>query len=881
MAVAPPPTDANGRFVYAVQKGDEETAINALHEIDAARAVLNPTKGSYAIHLACQQSLERVIRALLNIPGVDLTFIDSSGNTPLHYACMSTNQTRALGVVKMLVQEFKASPTAKNSMGQTPYDLALLDSVRQFLLPIQLQAETQHAIDNGGVGLPPGIDMGGMRIKNPAAPPPPIMSMQGGHPHPAPKSSPAPHAYQTPQHDPIPNPPSSGDTGYALSGGSSAAIYKPKDNRKVYKADGFHSSSSDVNLQRKYGHVPVGGVAGSAPPPPSSGNGPVSMTSSGPNPFAGNSNPYASGGTKSRYVAYDAVTNQVSAVPAATGGFSAPLAAPTPNYAVFSPAGVAPAPVYQQPGQQQQQQQPAELFSPVAAPDYGQQPQAQPQNVYSGVQQQPQTIASTDFSQPNNAPGTTFHSPPAITTPAPATTQPAMGGSQGPIPAAPVSGGFSLVEQQANAKSSAELFASPSKIEDAAPAEEPAPAPALNSVPAGPASASDLFASPVGTTTTTTTSEPAASEPAIVTAASEPTVAAPAATQPEEDATTSAEPLETTTTTAAATTTMNTTSEASSSLPEGWLEVTDPASGSLYYVNTVDNTTSWDRPQAQPTATQAVSTTTAANSSGQLPEGWMEVTDPASGNLYYYNTKDNTTSWDRPQMPSDTPAQEDTPTTAPAAVEPQQPATASDLLDSFAGAQPASSEVAQADHSNNQSVATDLTKANQPPVSASDLFASPSKDTAMNNTAGAAPQEENQQPALSANQRGVVEPAPTSGAHELFGSPAAVDPQSQQAIPAETQAQSQSRDEGASSPSNSDELLDVPLSPDKHPVPVDNMSQPAVAAAATNQGFSQPSSTVAPSASQGFAQSAPGAPAGADSLFAAIGMPPPPFIAKR
>ena len=156
VAVAPPPTDANGRFLYSVQKGDEEGALGCLHEIDAARAVLVPTKGSYAIHLACQNSMDRLIRGLLDVPGVDLTFIDSQGNSPLHYASMSTDQARALPVVKMLVTEYKASPCAKNSAGQTPYDLASLNMVRQYLLPLQLQAETQHAIDNGGVGLPPG-----------------------------------------------------------------------------------------------------------------------------------------------------------------------------------------------------------------------------------------------------------------------------------------------------------------------------------------------------------------------------------------------------------------------------------------------------------------------------------------------------------------------------------------------------------------------------------------------------------------------------------------------------------------------------------------------------------------------------------------------------
>ena len=137
--VAPPPADANGRFVYAVQRGDEDAAMACVQEMDAARAVLNPTKRSYAIHMACENSMDRLIRLLLTQQGVGLTFIDSQGNTPLHYATMSTDKGRALPTIKMLVSEFKASVIAKNSAGQTPYDLASLDGVRQYLLPLQLQ----------------------------------------------------------------------------------------------------------------------------------------------------------------------------------------------------------------------------------------------------------------------------------------------------------------------------------------------------------------------------------------------------------------------------------------------------------------------------------------------------------------------------------------------------------------------------------------------------------------------------------------------------------------------------------------------------------------------------------------------------------------------
>ena len=83
----------------------------------------------------------------------------------------------------MLIQEYGASAMSKNSQGQTPYDASTVNSVRQWLLPLQLQAETQYALDNGGAGLPPGIDLGGLRVKNLNLPPPPTF---GATPSPGP-----------------------------------------------------------------------------------------------------------------------------------------------------------------------------------------------------------------------------------------------------------------------------------------------------------------------------------------------------------------------------------------------------------------------------------------------------------------------------------------------------------------------------------------------------------------------------------------------------------------------------------------------------------------------------------------------------------------------
>lgn len=366
--VAPPPTDAPGRYQYAVQRLDEETAMGCVAEFEPLYTVVNVTKGSYPVHLACQYSLVRLIRLLMNQPGASVEQVDKNGDTPLHYACMST-QPNALDVVKMLLMDYGADVCAKNAQGKYPYDVATLNSIRQHLLPIQLQKETQACLDNGGQGLPPGIDLGGLKIQNPAIPPPPTfaggagalgppsfsMSAAGTSPYapppmpnmtaassttnfpPAPQTFPstafasAPAA-STPS---IPAPRSYGSrsisaskksddlatdptTGYSRTGGSSLAVYSK------YKADGFHSSSSDVNLQRKYGHV-GGGGPGAVPPPPSSGNslttpppsGGVPATpfmTGGINPFSRSSSGLSSVSTGgSRYVSYGP-----AATPAAT-----------------------------------------------------------------------------------------------------------------------------------------------------------------------------------------------------------------------------------------------------------------------------------------------------------------------------------------------------------------------------------------------------------------------------------------------------------------------------------------------------------------------------------------------------------------------------------
>lgn len=548
-------------------------------QLPGSGVIVNQSKQQMPLHVACSHGMMHLTRHLLNQPGAFLDMLDGGGNTLLHCAASCT-QPAGLELVKMLINEMGANVCTKNYQGQTPYDMASLNNIRQFLLPIQLQQETKEALANGGTGLPPGVDMGGLKIQN--APPPPIsgagavggppppqvgppptqvgpppqgmsgpssaqgiptspypqppnpfgqsissspsgqtsspypqppypgsapnaqlatpqsattapvppapMSMPSNQPAPpppppspyaqppypgsapntqsaTPQSAPMPPAPMSmPSKQPAPPPPAQqqqqprestlkstptpapasegGRHAYALTGYSSAAIYKAAPGSGGIRPDGFHSSSSDKRLQQKYGHDQNSKYA-HVPPPPSSGNSfgarsGASAGGSGSAPPSGGPNPYAGGlahrQRPNRYVNYDPATGNAPppavARPYSSYGAPAMGAAPTPTqYNVF------------QPGSATAQATPAPASASMAAPA----PMPPPPFF-----QRPAAAA---------APSTVYASPPPQTT-APPQASPQQQPPQQQAPTGQVSP-FAQAPAAVTAPSATAMFASP------------------------------------------------------------------------------------------------------------------------------------------------------------------------------------------------------------------------------------------------------------------------------------------------------------------------------------------------------------------------------------------------------------------------------------
>lgn len=85
-------------------------------------------------------------------------------------------------------------------------------------------------------------------------------------------------------------------------------------------------------------------------------------------------------------------------------------------------------------------------------------------------------------------------------------------------------------------------------------------------------------------------------------------------------------------------------------LPMGWEQAADPATGRPYFFNRMTNETSWT-PPAAPAPAPGVGGYGAPEFVGggsTLPAGWEQTTDPASGRTYFFNRATGATSWTPP-----------------------------------------------------------------------------------------------------------------------------------------------------------------------------------------------------------------------------------------
>lgn len=88
-------------------------------------------------------------------------------------------------------------------------------------------------------------------------------------------------------------------------------------------------------------------------------------------------------------------------------------------------------------------------------------------------------------------------------------------------------------------------------------------------------------------------------------------------------------------------------------LPEGWMAHTDAATGQIFYQNLTDGTTTWEHPAAVATAAApAVAASVPASNDlatiqAGLPAGWTAYLDEASGRVFY-GYADGSVTWDPP-----------------------------------------------------------------------------------------------------------------------------------------------------------------------------------------------------------------------------------------
>jgi hypothetical protein len=104
---------------------------------------------------------------------------------------------------------------------------------------------------------------------------------------------------------------------------------------------------------------------------------------------------------------------------------------------------------------------------------------------------------------------------------------------------------------------------------------------------------------------------------------------------------------------------LNKTSQSQVILPplHGWEQIVDESSGNAYFLNKNTGETSWELPVVLTSTDGSVQPgrdlRNPSTSGDSLPSGWEKLFDTTSGRPYYYNSVQNTTSWDPPSDSSD------------------------------------------------------------------------------------------------------------------------------------------------------------------------------------------------------------------------------------
>ena len=132
------PLSESNELVIAIQAKDIQRCINALQSEPSGSATPNKCN---PLHLAAQVNFLAFMEYCLDNHVATVSDQDENGDSPLHYAVKSNNAEPCAFLVSR-----GADVLQKNRSGRMPYDLATNLNVRQYLLPIQLQVESERGL---------------------------------------------------------------------------------------------------------------------------------------------------------------------------------------------------------------------------------------------------------------------------------------------------------------------------------------------------------------------------------------------------------------------------------------------------------------------------------------------------------------------------------------------------------------------------------------------------------------------------------------------------------------------------------------------------------------------------------------------------------------